>query len=161
MVVCPPLTQVLDRQDLNASIMTGTSRIVDHNTFVEMRWARHPSFEDQYRLARGLEPLHDMLGPDFVAVLEDIHALQAFRDQWEPSSYPQPCELVLLNNEQASIQSRLVALTGLRPMLECIRLAAYLCTTMLCCRVWCGPIIPVCQPPSLDCFVQIDNLCNP
>ena len=125
--------------------MTGTSRIVDHNTFAELRWERDPLCAANYRLPPGLADLGDLLSPDFVAILEDIHALEAFRDQWEIDKVPRPCELVYANNEQASIQSRLVSLTGLPPILECVRLAAYLCTSMLCCRVWCGPVVPVRQ----------------
>ena len=125
--------------------MTGSSRIVDHTTFVELHWQRDPFVQNFYQLPSGLQPLRDMLGQDFVTVLEDVHALQIIRNRARLHQTPDPLEIAYINNHQASIQSRLFSLAGRSSLLECVRLAAYLCSSMLCCRVWCGRLIPVRQ----------------
>ena len=54
-----------------------------------------------------------------------------------------------INNHTASIQSRLVGLPNLSPVLECCHLAAYVCSVMLCCKVWCALVIPVGESQTL------------
>ena len=131
-------------------MMTGSLRIVDHNTFVELQWQRDPFAKHHYQLPSGFRSVLDALSPEFIAILEDIHALQCIRAMARIREGPDPLKMAYINNHQASIQSRMAALTGLTPMLECTRLAAYLCSSMLCCRVWCGLVIPVRQAHSKD-----------
>ena len=92
-----------------------------------------------------------MLTKEFIEVLEDIHALQCIRDVPGPAK----CNAMLMeniNNHTASMQSRLVALPNLSPVLECCRLAAYLCSVMLCCTTWCALVIPVSEAASNIAF---------
>lgn len=76
-------------------------------------------------------------------MLEDVQALQYIREG--PGFTNNYMELMAgINNHTASIQSRLASLSGLSPVQECCRLAAYMSSVMLCCTVWCALVIPVC-----------------
>jgi hypothetical protein len=136
------------RQDLNSSILAGSSRIFDHTTFAELQWTRDPFTPIFYRLPPGYQTLSYLLTEDFIEVLEDIHALQCIR---EVSRFAKGdvMEMAHINNHTASIQSRLVGLPNISPVLECCYLAAYICSVMLCCKVWCALVIPVGGPQTL------------
>lgn len=132
------------RQDLNASIMTGSDRIVNHTTFVELQWARDLFSPNFFVLAPGFEARSDLLTEDFNEILRDIHALQLVRDS--PSfTCENTISLLHVDNQQAWIESRLAGLPKLSPLLECCHLAAYLATCMICCKVWRTSPIPVCS----------------
>lgn len=81
-------------------------------------------------------------------MLEDIHALQCIRDV---PHFTKGDVLLMahINNHTASIQSRLVGLPDLSPVLKCCHLAAYVCSVMLCCKVWCALVIPVGESQTL------------
>ena len=81
-------------------------------------------------------------------MLQDIHALQCIRDI-PHFTKGNVMQMAIINNHTASIQSRLVGLPNLSPALECCHLAAYLCSVMLCCTVWCALVIPVGEPQTL------------
>lgn len=133
---------IANRQDLNSSVMTGSSREVNHTTFAELQWRRDlfsPSF---FRLAPGFQERSYLLTTEFIEVLEDIHALQCIREFAPPASSDK-LPMALINNHQASIQSRLVGLVNFTSITNCCYLAAYLCSSMLCCTVWCASVIPV------------------
>ena len=135
------------RQDLNSSILAGSRRIVDHTTFAELQWTRDPFSPAFFRLPPGFQTRSYLLTKEFIKVLEDIQALQCIRDI--PRSTKGDVMLMAnINNHTASIQSRLVGLPDLSPALECCRLAAYVCSIMLCCTVWCALVIPVGIPPT-------------
>ncbi|KAK0383253.1 hypothetical protein NLU13_9166 [Sarocladium strictum] len=138
----PGIKRAIFWQDLNSSILTGSSRIVDHDTFVEMHWQRDPFVPQFYQLPSGFQRLRSTLSSDFVRVLEDVRALQHIRNRARHHTPADPLEIAYINNHQASIQSRLLALKGMDPLLECVRLAAYLCSSVLCCSVWCGRLLP-------------------
>ncbi|KAI1111627.1 hypothetical protein F5Y14DRAFT_453860 [Nemania sp. NC0429] len=128
-------------QDLNSSVLAGSSRIVDHTTFSELRWTRDPSPPDYFRLPPGFRIRSHTLPLEFVEILEDLHALQCIRDapllrEFDVAASAQ------INNHAASIQSRLMGLPDLVPVLSCCRLAAYLCSVTLCCKIWCALVIP-------------------
>ncbi|TVY16452.1 hypothetical protein LARI1_G005751 [Lachnellula arida] len=128
-------------QDLNSSLLAGSSRIVDHTTFAELQWKRDPFAPFFFRLPPGFQTRSHLLTKEFIEVLEDIHALQCIRDV--PGAAR--CDVMLMeniNNHTASMQSRLVGLRNLSPVMECCRLAAYLCSVMLCCTTWCALVIP-------------------
>ena len=151
--ICRNLRQALtlaDRQDLNASILTGSTRIVDHTTFAELVWLRDPFSPNYSRLPSGFQAMSHLLSKDFIAILEDINALQCIRDH--PRSTKTDLMLMVnINSQTASIQSRLAGLTVECAILECCRLAAYICSVMLCCTIWCSQVIPVSQlMPSLS-----------
>lgn len=128
-------------QDLNSSFMTGSTRIVDHTTFTELQWKRDSYSPSLFRLPPGFQVRSQVLTKEFVEILEDIHALSCIRVFSGPSNC-KPLAMANINNHQASIQSRLVGLVGHSPILECCKLAAYLCSSMLCCQVWCALVIP-------------------
>ncbi|KAH8688544.1 putative N-ethylmaleimide reductase [Ilyonectria robusta] len=128
-------------QDLNSSVMTGSSRIVDHTTFAELQWRRDPFSPSYFQLPPGFQALSHSLPKEFGEVLEDVYALQCIRD-FSRSPNPDILSMAYINNHQASIQSRLLGIGNISPMLECCRLAAYLCSSMLCCKVWCALVIP-------------------
>ncbi|RDW91726.1 hypothetical protein BP5796_02891 [Coleophoma crateriformis] len=93
-------------QDLNSSILAGSSRIVDHTTFAELQWTRDPFSPNFFRLPPGFQARSHLLTRDFIAVLEDIHALQCIRDV----PYFTKADVLLMariNNHMASIQSRI------------------------------------------------------
>ncbi|KAI3317268.1 hypothetical protein HD806DRAFT_541324 [Xylariaceae sp. AK1471] len=128
-------------QDLNSSILAGSSRIVDHTTFAELQWKRDPFSPNFFRLPPGFQARSHLLTKDFIEVLEDIHALQCMRNL--PTFRPgDVIGMADVNNQTASIQSRLVGMPNMYPVLECWRLAAYLCSIMLCCTAWCALFIP-------------------
>lgn len=135
------LTLVI-RQDLNSSVMTGSRRVVDHTTFSELQWRRDP-FCPNFILPPGFQAQTNLLGEEFVEVLKDVYALRCIRD-YSLFSSEDIIAMAHVDNHQASIQSRLVSLPYHSSLSECCQLAAYLCSTMLRCRVWLGSTIPVC-----------------
>lgn len=137
-----------DRQDLNSSILTGSRRIVDHTTFPELQWTRESFSPSFFQLPPGFHMRADLLTKEFIEVLEDIHALQCVR---EVPLFVQGDVMMMahINNHIASIQSRLAGLPNLSPVLECCQLAAFVCSVMLCCKVWCALVIPVGGPKML------------
>ena len=122
--------------------MAGSDRIVDNTTFAELQWGRDPFAADFFILAPGFQKRADLFPEDFVEVLKDIHALQCIQDL--PSYTCQhPIEMCRIDNQQASIGSRLVGLTKLSAFMEACYLAAYLSACMLCSKVWRHSIMPV------------------
>lgn len=142
------LTLLVNRQDLNSSTMTGSNRIVDHTTFAELEWRRDPFTPKALALPPGFQRRSQLLTEEFVEVLEDIHALQCIRDNTHFES-GDVLSMAQIDNHQASIQSRLAAFTNLSPLLDCCRLAAYLCSTTLRCKLWPASIVPVSDPHAL------------
>jgi hypothetical protein len=134
----------VNRSDLNSSVMTGSSRVVDHTTFSELQWKRDPFVQDSFTLPPGFQAYSHLLGQDFVEVLKDVFALQCIRD----STFFGEEDIISMShidNHQASIQSRLVNLPNCCSISECCHLAAYLCSTMLRCKLWRTSTIPVSQ----------------
>ncbi|KAL4757329.1 uncharacterized protein BDW70DRAFT_153463 [Aspergillus foveolatus] len=131
----------LRRQDLNSSLLAGSRRIVDHTTFAALLWTRDALVPSAYRLPPGFQSRSHMFGKEFTAVLEDLHALQCIRNI--PQQQKADAMVMLhINNHTASVQSRLIALSGLSRLQDCCRLAACLCSVTLCCKVWCELVIP-------------------
>jgi hypothetical protein len=124
--------------------MTGSSRIVDHTTFSELQWRRDPFSPDNFILQPGFQALSHLLEEEFVEVLKDIHALQYIRDSGVYGDEEEGVMTIAhIDNHQASIQSRLVNLSGDYIISECCHLAAYLCSTMLRCKLWRASTVPV------------------
>ncbi|EXJ91322.1 hypothetical protein A1O1_04434 [Capronia coronata CBS 617.96] len=129
-------------QDLNSSVLTGSSRVVDHTTFSELHWTRDACSPDLFILPSGFKAQSHLLGDEFVEVLKDLHALQRIRDSADPSSPKDMISMARIDNHQAFIQSRLVRLPIRSPISEACRVAAYLCSTMLRCKLWPASTIP-------------------
>lgn len=130
------------RSDLNSSVMTGSSRVVDHTTFSELQWKRDPFSPSFFILPPGFYPQSHLLGEGFIEVLKDVYALQCIRD----SAFfgkEDVIAMARIDNHQASIQSRLVSLSASSNISDCCHLAAYLCSTMLRCKMWRSSTIPV------------------
>jgi hypothetical protein len=139
---------LVHRSDLNSSVMTGASRVVDHTTFTELQWRRDPFSPSFFTLPRGFQTQSHLLSEGFVEVLKDVFALQCIRD----SAFfgkEDVISMAHIDNHQASIQSRLVSLPTCSVVSECCHLAAYLCSTMLRCKIWRSSTIPVSQPTHL------------
>ena len=134
----------LARQDLNAAILSGSSRIVDHTTFGELQWTREALPADFFAVPAGFQTQSNLFPGDLLEVLKDIRALQWIRDR-PIYSRTNPSEMARINDQIASIQSRLERLRNFTPTMECFRLAAYICSVMLCCSVWCAAVFPVSQ----------------
>jgi hypothetical protein len=133
-----------NRSDLNSSVMTGSSRVIDHTTFSELQWKRDPFTQSFFALPPGFQVHSHLLGEEFVEVLKDVFALQCIRD----SAFfgeEDVISMARIDNHQASIQSRLVNLPNCGSISECCHLAAYLCSTMLRCKLWRTSTIPVSQ----------------
>ncbi|KAF2790979.1 hypothetical protein K505DRAFT_377130 [Melanomma pulvis-pyrius CBS 109.77] len=128
-------------QDLNSSILAGSSRMFDHKTFAELQWTRDPFSPNFFRLPPGFQTRTHLLTKEFIEVLEDIHALQCIREVPRLTK-GDVTMMAYINNHTASIQSRLVGFPNLSHVLECCHLAAYVCSVMLCCKVWCALVIP-------------------
>lgn len=138
------------RSDLNASILTGSTRIVSHTTFSELHWRRDSFSPGLFTLPPGFQALSQshLFSEEFVEVLKDIAALQCIRDS-NFFGKEDVIAMAQVDNQQASIQSRLVSFTpDCAPVLECCQLAAYICSTMLRCRIWRGSVVPVSSPSS-------------
>lgn len=125
--------------------MTGCSRIVDHTTFAELEWKRDPFSPKSFILPPGFREYSDLLGESFVEILRDIFALQCIRDS-ALFGHEDVISMARIDNHQASIQSRLVSLQSFSNISECCHLAAYLCSTMLRCKIWRTSTIPVRRP---------------
>lgn len=139
-----------DRQDLNCSVMTGSSRIVDHTTFAELQWTRDPFNPKAFTLPPGFQKRLHLLTSDFVEVLKDVHALQCIRDHAHFGE-EDTMSMAQIDNHQASIQSRLAGLQNSSSFLDCCHLSAYLCSTMLRCKVWRASVTPV--SGSIGCIL--------
>ncbi|KAI9164011.1 Serine/threonine-protein phosphatase 6 regulatory ankyrin repeat subunit C [Paramyrothecium foliicola] len=128
-------------QDLNSSTMTGSYRIVDHTTFAELQWKRDPFTPSDYVLPPGFRKISHLLTQDLVEILEDINSLGCIRDMAYHGS-DDVLSMARIDNQQASIQSRLAELVPTSGAMECIRLGAYLSSTTLRCKMWPASIVP-------------------
>lgn len=122
--------------------MTGSIRVVDHTTFSELHWRRDPFSPEFFTLPPGFQVHSHLLGENFVEILEDIYALQCIRDS-ALFGKEDVISMAHIDNHQGSIQSRLVALPNRSPISNCCHIAAYLCSTMLRCKIWRTSTIPV------------------
>ena len=122
--------------------MTGSRRIISHETFPELHWTRDPHSPTTFTLPPGFQPYAHLLDDGFIEVLKDVSALQCIRD----STFfvtEDVIDMARIDNQQASIQSRLVSLPIREGFAECCHTAAYLCSAMLRCKLWRGSTIPV------------------
>jgi hypothetical protein len=133
---------------LNSSVMTGSSRVVDHTTFSELQWRRDPFSPNFFILPPGFQALSHLLGEEFVEVLKDVYALQCIRES-ALLGREDVISIAHIDNHQASIQSRLVSLPNGSSISECCHLAAYLCSAMLRCKLWRASTIPVSLPHGM------------
>jgi hypothetical protein len=86
--------------------MTGSNRIVDHTTFVELQWRRDPFSPDLFILPSGFQALSHLLNDEFVEVLKDIHGMQCIRGS--PDFSPDDALTIAhIDNHQASVESRI------------------------------------------------------
>ncbi|ORY17220.1 hypothetical protein BCR34DRAFT_621944 [Clohesyomyces aquaticus] len=150
------IRQRMNRSDLNASVLTGSDRIVDHTTFSELQWRRDPFSSNFFVLPPGFQPHSHLLGGEFVEILKDISALQCIRDSYFLGT-EDVISMAHIDNHQASIQSRLVSLPHLSTFAECCHLAAYLCSAMLRCRIWRTSTVPSHLSFQLLCKLQESN----
>lgn len=141
------------RSDLNSAVIAGSTRVVDHTTFSELHWKRDPFSPDFFTLPPGFQAQSHLLGESFVEILKDIYALQCIRDS-ALFGKEDVISMAHIDNHQASIQSRLVDLPDCSPISDCCHIAAYLCSTMLRCKIWRTSTIPVCESPQL-CYLSL------
>ncbi|KAJ5146411.1 uncharacterized protein N7515_000975, partial [Penicillium bovifimosum] len=139
--------------DLNGSVMTGSTRVVDHTTFSELQWKRDLSHPDIFILPPGFQKHSNELGQAFVEILKDVFALQCIRDS-AIIGKEDVMSMAQIDNHQASIQSRLVSLPVRSPISQCCHQAAYLCSTMLRCKIWRTSTIPSHLSLQLLCELQ-------
>ncbi|CEL10149.1 hypothetical protein ASPCAL13274 [Aspergillus calidoustus] len=137
----PGIKRAIFWQDLNSSILSGSTRIVDHTTFTELLWARDAFVPSFYRLPSGFESRSHLFTQEFIDILEDLNGLHCIRES-RNARKSDAMFMLHVNNHTASVQSRLAHLSGLSELQECCRLAAYLCSVMVCCKVWCELVIP-------------------
>lgn len=131
-----------DRQDLYAHVFTASDRIVDHQTFGELWWQRDVFSPHSFVVPPGFQQRAYLFSPEFMEVLKDIHALKSLRDS-PIYTHADASSTLHMDNQQAWIQSRLVHLPRLPFIQECCRLAAYLCASTHCCKVWRLSVMPV------------------
>lgn len=133
-----------NRQDLNSSVLIGSTRAFDHTTFPALDWERNPAASQSYILPPGFQKASQLLDPNLVEILKDVHGLQRIRD----GDFFDKQDMVLLrtiDNHQASIQSRLMSLPAQSSISDSCRLGAYLCSTTLRCKLWHASVVPVSQ----------------
>ncbi|KAJ5082698.1 N-ethylmaleimide reductase, partial [Penicillium argentinense] len=139
--------------DLNASVMTGSCRVVDHTTFSELQWKRDPFTPNFFILPPGFQTYSQYLGRSFCEVLKDVFALQCIRESGVPGR-EDAISMAHIDNHHASIQSRLLSLPGHSCISKCCHVAAYLCSTMLRCKLWRTSTIPSHLSLQLLCELQ-------
>ena len=137
--------------------MTGSTRVVDHTTFSELQWRRDPFSPEYFILPPGFQAQFHLLGEEFVEVLKDVFALQCIRDS-TLFGREDVVSMAHIDNHEASIQSRLVSLPNHSSISECCHLAAYLCSTMLRCKIWRASTIPVSQSHELHSLSYLSLL---
>lgn len=138
--------------------MTGSERAIDYPTFEELHWIRDPFAPEFFVLPPGFQEMAHLFSEDFVEVLKDIHALQCI--QSIPAySCQNAIEMRRVDNQQASIGSRLVELPKLSAFMETCYLAAYLSACMLCSKVWRHSVMPVCELNAMafPCLFALDG----
>lgn len=106
-----------------------------------MLWHRDALAPEIFVLPSGFQSRVDVLGEELTRVFEDIHALKMIRDSavYDPED---TASMVDMDNQQASVQSRLCGLPGLSPLAELCRLAGYLTASLLCCKIWRLSLVP-------------------
>ncbi|KIW18512.1 hypothetical protein PV08_02800 [Exophiala spinifera] len=124
-------------QDLYAHILTASERIVTH----ELRWERDIFPSDIFVLSPGFQRKAHLFPEEFLEVLVDIHAMQSCRDS-SFFAYEDTVSMMRVDNQQASVQSKLANLPNMPYVVECSRWAAYLAASMLCCKVWRLSVMP-------------------
>lgn len=128
-------------QDLNCSVVAGSSRLFDHTTFVELDWRRDPFTPNFYALSPGFRARAHLFSDEFIRILEDTHALQCIRDS--PNfGCKDTGEMMRYDSHQGSVQSRLVDLPKDSIFLECCYLAIYISACQLCSKAWRALAIP-------------------
>jgi hypothetical protein len=125
--------------------MTGSERIITHETFPELAWSRDSSCDSVYTLPVGFIPMTHLFSDNILSIFEDIHALQCMRDS--PTYLSKDAVTTLrLDNQQAWIESRIyesrLRLSGNDYLLECCLITGYLCTYLMYTDVWHGNLIP-------------------
>ncbi len=123
--------------------------MIGHTTFTEMHWQRDVFSPQIFLLPIGFQRREELLGEELCEVLKDVHALQHMRDS-VVYDLEDTAAMLQMDNQQASIQSRLSELPRSSSLRECCRFAAYLAASMLCCKVWRMSVIPVSEMLSLD-----------
>lgn len=110
-----------------------------------MQWQRDVFAPEIFVLPPGFESRSSFFDEELVEVLKDIHALSRIRDS-PIYRFEDTISMMHVDNQEASIQSRLSNLGDLSFLQECCRLAAYLAANMMCCKIWRMSIVPVCTP---------------
>jgi hypothetical protein len=106
-----------------------------------MHWQRDAFAPEIFVLPPGFHERAHILGEELAEVFEDIHALQWIRDStvYDPAD---TASMIDMDNQEASVQSRLCSFPGLSPLAEVCRLAGYLTASLLCCKVWRLSLVP-------------------
>ncbi|KAH9907791.1 hypothetical protein F4778DRAFT_719121 [Xylariomycetidae sp. FL2044] len=132
-------------QDLNAAMITGSTRLFSHDTFPELRWERDPFLSSFYTAPPGFEERKHLFGDEFMQITEDIHALQEIRETSDAVA-KDAIAMLHIDNQLASIESRLfecmVPNLDDNPILACCILALYLSTYSMYTETWQAVLIP-------------------
>jgi len=136
------------RQDLNGHVLTGSDRTVGHTTFTEIQWQRDVFAPDLFVLPLGFQGRSHLFDNEFIEVIKDIHALSRIRDS-SVFRVEDTVSMMHVDNQSASIQSRLCNVATYSVVQRYCRWAAYLAASMLCCKVWRFSTVPVITTPCL------------
>lgn len=130
---------------MNASIITGSERIVHRHEFLDLRWrSKYSALPDLTPpIPKAFENILDILGDEFSGILQQICVLQGMRDS---STIERGGNMLDVDNRQAWIESRLYDCKRGLPqsayLLGCCIDAAYLCAYMMFSDIWGGSLIP-------------------
>jgi hypothetical protein len=140
---------ISSRQDLIGAACAGSQRRFSHSTFPEIAPIVDMVTISIKELPNGFLAHQDVLVDDLrdcIKCIVTLHALYESRD-------PGTCTFTLLDQWQASIESRLVFLADsclqFGIVSECCRLAAYICCYSIYTEVWKNSFIPEKQAGKL------------
>ena len=124
--------------------MTGSDRKFTYDSFQHLEEPRFLYDRSERALPSGFEPIHELLPPELTEIIEDIQDLQETVESTE-SKTRKSRVLLMIDNMQASIESRLVCLVvqtrNMGPIVESCRLACYICCFITFAEIWNGSFI--------------------
>ena len=131
-----------DRQDLVGAVVSGSTRLFDHDTFPELRWNRQSCDSPSSSLPSGFQTYLHLVGHDLCVTIQDIETLKAVLERSRIEG-TKSSVILEIDNMQASIESRLYSFrNGTDETVECCRLAAYICAYLFFSDIWNAHLVP-------------------
>ena len=125
------------------AVSVGTSRVVNYETFPELRWYQEMQQPGVKELPPGFARRSAILGQEFLMIAGDICVVKDWRESRTDVLHCS-ADADMIDTQQACIESRLQDLQekATEPLLLCCIPAAFLCVFYLFAEVWASPWIP-------------------